>query len=139
MRFSVPQFIDVEDKIFGPLTLRQGIYLIGAAGAVYLMYSLLGPLGAFFIGVPLFILAVALAFVKINNRPFVEVASAAFFYTLKKKLYLWKKTPKKVRPTQTVPTQSQTIQPVPTQLTQSRLRSLAFSLDTEEGYQPENQ
>ena len=38
MRFSVPQFIDVEDKIFGPLTLKQGIYRVGAVGAAYLIY-----------------------------------------------------------------------------------------------------
>ena len=32
MMFSVPQFIDVEDKIIGPLTLKQFIYLAGGAG-----------------------------------------------------------------------------------------------------------
>ena len=28
-RFVVPQFIDVEDKIFGPVTVRQFLILLG--------------------------------------------------------------------------------------------------------------
>ncbi len=32
MRFEVPQFIDVEDKIFGPFTFKQFLYLAGGAG-----------------------------------------------------------------------------------------------------------
>jgi carbon starvation protein CstA len=140
MRFSVPQFIDVEDKIFGPLTLKQGIYLVGSAGAAYFIFSFFGMWGLLLVGIPLVLLAVLLAFIKVNNRPFVVVASAAFFYALKKKLYLWKKTPKKTS-TQTTLSASQqsSAQPMPQELTQSRLRALAFSLDTEEGYQAENQ
>jgi hypothetical protein len=29
MQFRVPQFIDIEDKLFGPLTFKQFIYLAG--------------------------------------------------------------------------------------------------------------
>ena len=32
MRFEVPQFVDIEDKIFGPLTFKQFIYIAGGAG-----------------------------------------------------------------------------------------------------------
>jgi len=32
MRFEVPQFIEVEDKIFGPFTWKQFIYLMGGEG-----------------------------------------------------------------------------------------------------------
>jgi len=32
MRFEVPQFIDVEDKLFGPLTFTQFVYLAGSGG-----------------------------------------------------------------------------------------------------------
>ena len=41
MHFQTPQFIEIEDKIFGPLTLKQFIYLAGAAGLSFTAYSLL--------------------------------------------------------------------------------------------------
>lgn len=138
MRFAVPQFIDVEDKIFGPLTLKQGIYLAGSGGAAYLIYTLLGFFGLALIGIPLALVGVVFAFVKVNNQPFVSIASAAVLYTIKKKLYLWKKAPKKMTAAdaaQAMVTEGQKVATPP--LTQSRLRALAFSLDTEDGYASE--
>ena len=41
MRFEVPQFIEVEDKIFGPFTWKQFIYLAGGAGAAVTLYLML--------------------------------------------------------------------------------------------------
>ncbi len=32
MQFHVPQYIDIEDKLFGSLTLKQGIYVAGVGG-----------------------------------------------------------------------------------------------------------
>ena len=39
MRFQVPQFIDIEDKIFGPLTFKQFVYLAGGGGLAFLIYK----------------------------------------------------------------------------------------------------
>ena len=40
MQFQVPQFIETEDKIVGPFTLRQFIYVAGAGlGSVILYFS----------------------------------------------------------------------------------------------------
>lgn len=99
MRFEVPQFIDVEDKIFGPLTFKQFIYLAGGAGLAYVSYKIvLVPINfllvLFFVGFGL-----ALAFYKINNRTFIEVAQAFLLYQLKGKLYIWKRAPKTATPT----------------------------------------
>ena len=41
MQFQVPQFIEVEDKIFGPLTFKQFVYVAGGAGAAYLFWRIL--------------------------------------------------------------------------------------------------
>src|SRR3990172_12458701 len=41
MQFQVPQFIEIEDKIFGPLTFKQFIYVAGGAGACYLLWRVL--------------------------------------------------------------------------------------------------
>jgi membrane-bound ClpP family serine protease len=132
MRFSVPQFIDVEDKIFGQLTLSQGVYLAGAAGGAYMLYAFFGLLIAFLVGIPLVILAVFFAFIKVNNRPFTAIASAWFFYIVKKKLYLWRRTPKvkKVVKEEVVTTHDAHL--AAPKLTESKLRALAFSLDTQD-------
>ena len=44
MQFKVPQFLDIEDKIFGPFTFREFIYLAGAAGLCFVFYKWLGLL-----------------------------------------------------------------------------------------------
>ena len=41
MRFQVPQFIEVEDKIFGPFTLKQFIYMAGGCGLSFVTYEFL--------------------------------------------------------------------------------------------------
>lgn len=92
MRFQVPQFIEVEDKIFGPLTIKQFVYLAGGAGLSFVAYTLL----PFYIAV-VFIIAImgfsiALAFYKINKRfPFVYIVEAAVKYFFGSKLYIWRK------------------------------------------------
>lgn len=69
-QFVVPQFIDVEDKIFGPVTTRQFLILLVAGGIIYVAYELadfaLFILLTFLIGG----FALILAFVKINGQPF---------------------------------------------------------------------
>jgi hypothetical protein len=89
MQFKVPQFIDIEDKIFGPLTWKQALYLAGGAGLTYLSLKLLPsflalPVAIFFAG-----LALMLAFYKINDQPFVVILQSWLSYSVSKKtLYL---------------------------------------------------
>jgi len=90
MRFQVPQFIEVEDKIFGPLTLKQFIYLAGAGGVLFILLKMLPLVIAIFLAIPVVALALALAFYKINKRPFVLVLESAFKYILSNRLYIWK-------------------------------------------------
>lgn len=91
MRFQIPQFIDVEDKIFGPFTLKQFIYLAGGASVALVGVTLLGLFLGLLVASPIVILAVALAFYKVNNRPFIFVLESAFKYITKDKLYIWQK------------------------------------------------
>ena len=90
MRFQVPQFIEIEDKIFGPLTLKQFIYLAGAGGVLFILLRIFPVVIAVFIAIPVVALAAALAFYKINKRPFVLVLESAFKYMLSNRLYIWK-------------------------------------------------
>lgn len=91
MRFEVPQFIEVEDKIVGPLTWKQFIYLAGGAGILVLFYFTLPFLLFAMFGLPLAALAGFLAFHRINNRPFSVFLESFVTYMRKNKLYLWRK------------------------------------------------
>jgi hypothetical protein len=131
MRFSVPQFIEVEDKIIGPLTLKQAIYLTGAVGFAIVAFIYFGFFIAILIGGPLIFLAFLLSFVKVQGRPFINVLSSAFFYTLKSKLYLWEKTTPKKKKAQTEEEISEkATRPTSVNVTQSNLKRLAWTLDT---------
>jgi hypothetical protein len=91
MRFEVPQFIEVEDKIVGPLTWKQFIYLAGGAGLLIICYVLLPSFLFAIIGIPLGALAGFLAFHRVNNRPFSVFLESFVSYMRKGKLYLWQK------------------------------------------------
>jgi len=131
MQFQVPQFIEVEDKIFGPLTFRQFVYLAGGGGVVVALYVLVPLFFTILLGLPVAALALALAFYKINNRPFVEVVESAFYYITKNKLYLWKKKAKKATEAVVASPGASSAVIIP-RLSQSKLKDLAWSLDIKE-------
>lgn len=91
MQFRVPQFIDIEDKVFGPFTLKQFGYLVGAGGVSFLIWTFI-PIKFFavLIIMPVAGLFLALAFVKYNNRSFGEILESAFSYYTGAKIYTWK-------------------------------------------------
>lgn len=130
MNFQVPQFIEVEDKIFGPLTFKQFVYLAGGAGAVFMIYAFLPFYLSIWLMIPLAVLALALAFYKVNNRPFVHLLESAFRYLLAAKLYLWKRREKTVQPTEIALGRERPVK-IP-KLSESKLRDLAWSLDVKE-------
>ena len=130
MNFRVPQFIEVEDKLVGPLSLKQFIYLLGGLGGSFLLFKLLPIYLSIFLILPIVGLALALSFLKINNQPFVSILQAAISYYMGSRLYVWKREEKKKAPAKTEKPQASSQAPLtlPT-LTESKLRDLAWSLD----------
>ena len=127
MQFRVPQFIEIEDKIFGPFTFKQFVYLIGGAGLAFLVYKVLPIwISPLFI-VPVVGFALALAFYKVNNKPFIAVVESAVRYFLAQKLYIWKKMARKPD-SKATESSSQASAFVP-KLSDSRLKDLSWSLD----------
>lgn len=90
MQFQVPQFIDTEDKVVGPFSLRQFAYVGGAALVTGICYFLLQTWLAVVIGLVLVGGALALSFVKINGRPLITVVLAAMNFYWKPQVYIWK-------------------------------------------------
>jgi hypothetical protein len=143
MRFQVPQFIEVEDKIFGPLTLKQFIYIAGGAGLSAVIYFTLDSL--IFSLLPMVIVmacAGALAFYKVNSKPLINVIEAAIRYWMGAKLYIWKKENKPRAPTpQDELRQAKNYASVMVpKISDSKLKDLTWSLDIHESiYSDRNQ
>ena len=134
MQFQVPQFIEVEDKIFGPLTFKQFVYVGGGAGLAYLLWRTL-PI---YVSPPLILatsgLGIALAFMKYNNRPLIVAMEHGFYYIVRSKLYLWsnaRRDKRKKAQQETLEERQQSSVFLP-KLSESKLRELSWSLDIKE-------
>ncbi|MCR4276129.1 MAG: PrgI family protein [Candidatus Parcubacteria bacterium] len=135
MEYQVPQFIEVEDKIIGPLTLKQFIYIAGATGLCIVFFAYLQILIAIFLSLPVVALAAALAFYRLNGKPFIEVLEAGFNYYVGAKLFLWKHqepTAGETSSAAAAAAAAETAARIPRgtpKLTRGRLSELAWSLD----------
>ena len=127
MEYQVPQFIEVESKIVGPLTLKQFIYIAGGAGLCILFFVYLPIIFAFLLSAPIAALAVALSFYKVNGKPFADVLEAGFNYYTNAKFFLWKHQTKPNSKTVESPAAPQ--REPSSKLTRGKLSELAWSLD----------
>ena len=91
MRFTVPQFIEMEAKIVGPLTFRQFIF-IGIAGGICFVLYFTFPFSLFLLAtIVLGSGAVAFAFLKIGGRGLPTILGNFLKFSLAPKIYLWGK------------------------------------------------
>lgn len=70
MRYVVPQFIDVEDKIIGPITTRQFLILLVTSGIGFISYRLLDFTAFIIAAVVELLIGGTLAFLRVNGQPF---------------------------------------------------------------------
>jgi hypothetical protein len=131
MQFQVPQFIEVEDKLFGPLTATQFIYVVGGGGFAVAMWLLLPLWAAILLGGPVLGLGLALAFYKVNDRPLISVLESAFEYFSKSKLYIWEHGRNAPVPENSKERENDPAKFVPA-ATANKLKDLAWSLDVHE-------
>lgn len=134
MKYQVPQFIEVEDKVVGPLTIRQFVYLVGGGGMCFIAYTYLPLIIALILIALIVSLSLALAFYKINNKPFIDMLESAFTFYTKQNLYIWKKEEKQVKKSEVEqPAARQVFVP---KLSESKLKELSWSLDINENLNP---
>ena len=93
--FQVPQFIDIEDKIIGPISLRQFLILVGTAAIVFLLFKVLQIWLWIIVGGSIGALGMALAFLKINGQNFSRVALNFLRYMINPRLYVWQRSGEK--------------------------------------------
>lgn len=143
MEYQVPQFIEVESKVIGPLSVKQFIYIAGTAGLCIFYFFYLTTIPALLLGVPTIALGVSLAFYKINGKPFIEMLEAGFNFYVGDKFYLWEhKGPTAKENSAAAATAAEAEKAAQTplgtpKLTRGKLSELAWSLDISTGAQPE--
>ena len=132
MQFQVPQFIDVEDKIFGPFSFKQFIYLLGGGGGAFALYKLLPIYFSVPLILPIVGLALALTFYKVNNRPFINILESAVMFYISGRMYVWRqRVIPKGEQVEKKPEESDSLSTfnyVP-KLSNSKLKDLSWSLD----------
>ncbi len=138
-QFIVPQFIESEDKIIGPITVRQFLICLAGAGVLFVEYKLLTT--AYFVLAALVTAAVfgAFGFLKINGQPF-HIFFLNFMQTqVRPPLRVWNKNAiiqvgqEKIIGLPTVEEVVKKAKPSST-----RLRELALTVNTGGVYKPED-
>jgi len=92
MQYKVPQKIDLEDKIIGPLTLKQFLYLLGGGIIIYLILSTYPKsIWVYLVIFLLALLSIAFAFVKIQEQDLAFVLFSIIKYLLRPRQRFWNK------------------------------------------------
>ncbi len=137
-QYIVPQFIDVEDKILGPLAVRQFIIILGGisliVGSYQLVYKLANQFSIFlFTAVGILVGMVAFAFVKVNGRPFHQFLLNVLQSLKNPRMRLWNN---EVGERLAYRREPPPPPPIPTKqpLTQTKLAQLSMLVDTGGAY-----
>ena len=95
MLFNVPQFIDIEDKIVGPLTAKQLGWLALGGVVLLVFYNFLDTQAFFLAAVICAGIFGALAFYKPYNQPLISFLMSSVYFTVRPRMYVWKRMPEK--------------------------------------------
>lgn len=91
MQFIVPQFIDVETKIIGPITPKQFVILIITAGLIFLSYKLADFTLFILEAIFFFGIGITLGFVKVNSQPIYYFLLSVIQVFKKPNIRVWKR------------------------------------------------
>ncbi len=141
-QFVVPQFIDVEDKIIGPITTRQFIMGVVAMLLLFLEYRF-ADIGLFIIEAVITILIyVMIAFIKINGQPAYMFGAHMLQTLLRPSTRFWAKVPplqaKNVKEQSAEKQEPVAPQPTRKLVGKQSLSSLTLLMDTGGQYRPES-
>ena len=132
MQFRVPKSIDVEDKIVGPLTIKQAVFVVGSGAIAYLLYQIITPTFlAIVLAIPFVGLGLGLAFIRINGQSFIVLLQAIFKFLTTDRFYLWQHRTKDIGQNRTdTPVKPNNAQPGQgNPLTKEKLKELSWGLD----------
>ncbi len=90
LKFKVPQNIDIEDRILGPLTMLQFVYAVIGFGVCYITINAIPAPYSYIIAAPVALFVVCLDFVKVNERPFLDFMKAAITFMMTPRQRFWR-------------------------------------------------
>jgi hypothetical protein len=129
MQYSVPQFIDVEDKIVGPFTGKQTLFLILGFGVLLILFTFLDFIFFILLSIPVIIIVLAFAFWKPKGFTVLQWANNIINYYTTAHLYIWRREPDSRMFKQTQ--RKQTAKEAPDlPVSRNRIKELAWLLDT---------
>src|SRR6056297_1812129 len=97
MRYQIPQFLEMESSLIGPLSLRQFLFIIVPVAIVYILRYFVHLGYLIVLGIIIIPLGLLCAFYKINGRPFYYAVFSFTSFALKPQVYVWRKEPKHER------------------------------------------
>lgn len=134
LQYNIPQFVDSEDKVVGPVTIRQFAYLAIGVVVIGFLWVFKPNIPVFLVfSVPIALVCFALAFVKINGQTFMTFITNVLIYILKPSLFMWSRD---INPGNAsvikVTVQKRSIRPKKNsnEYNQSRVDEIAWTLDS---------
>lgn len=91
MQFQIPQFTEIEDKVIGPLTIKQFLYMLAGAIVLFILFKTLNFFVFVILAIPVAAITLALTFIRINNQPMMSAMKNFFRFVRKPDFYIWKK------------------------------------------------
>jgi len=91
MRFKVPKDVDIEDRIAGPLTLKQLGWLGGGVGICIVLWKMLDFQLFVVCAVIILGLSAGFAFVRPYNQSLIGFCGSVLMFLSKPKQYFWRR------------------------------------------------
>ena len=126
--FNVPQYIDVEDKVAGPLTGKQLLWMIGMGATLLILWNIFSPNVFYVLLFPVIFIFVAFAFFRPYGMPLLDFTGHFFLFLFHPKVYMWNRLDD---PTAfDIPIETKKETPVPKkELTPERISELSRIID----------
>lgn len=96
MQYKIPQDVQREDKIIGPFSLKQFLYLLTGAMVGYMCFSIIGKIAGStgiggMAGLITFAGISAFAVIEVQGKPLPEFISAFIVFMLRPRNRIWQK------------------------------------------------
>lgn len=129
--FSVPQFIDVEDKIAGPLTWKQLLWMIAMGASILIIFGIFDTTLAIILTIPVVLLFCLLAFYKPGGFPMTTFIGNFVLFLFRPKVAVWERPALAIHTAKATPTkESAPVEnPADKQLNHDKLVELARIMD----------
>lgn len=125
----VPQYVDIEDKVAGPLTWKHIGWLFAGGVILTVLWQLLDTVTFYIVAIPVGVITAALAFVRPNGVSMVTFLGYGMTYIFRQKTYTWQNEVLKPA-TKTKEQKAKAAAPQKEQPSAADIAAIATTLDT---------